>query len=621
MKRNFWLIGTLLLLFLLVGCLPDIPPGTEPLPTVSVTKPQPSIPTTLPSESIPEEADVFYFCNQLEYDRLYRMRLDGSGLELVMDESCWNVQQQGDTVYYLCGNELAAYHIPTAARGTLVTGVTDYRIDGPDLVYAVEGDEYFTRDIRWLDLESGEDRLLLTLETPIFALGDGVLYYTAYEYESFGHALYAFDLKANSQKLLCGPQGYAGYYQLIPYEGGVCCKRYSNDQEKWIYVPADGSPIQDMPQELPLSSQLISVGDSGILFVDNGSTYDSIPALSHLSPDRNITVIAQTERSGIFTITQLPGSNWLVSKGTYTGWGEITEYGNYEHMSYQQTHFLLSGSLEVTPLDVTGPMGAMFQNGDFPILDSSTARIPVTTALYDLFVMGYGYEGPEPLCSTTHGAWLNIADKKVDLALLAAPTPEEQAYLESKGVEVEMKLYGGDGLVFIGNTANPVSDLSHEQLIAIYRGEITNWSQLGGPDEPIRVYFRDDQSGSQRLFENLLFKDQTLPDFYALGFPMIDTMSDIVNTVLHDPYSIGYSIMTYLDEVYAEEALKVFTVNGVYPSPETVKDQSYPYNTKGYLVIRSDEPEDSPARRLFNWFGCPVSDDLLKRCGVTPLSE
>ena len=39
------------------------------------------------------------------------------------------------------------------------------------------------------------------------------------------------------------------------------------------------------------------------------------------------------------------------------------------------------------------------------------------------------------------------------------------------------------------------------------------------------------------------------------------------------------------------------------------------------LVIRSDEPADSPARRLFNWFGCAMSDDLLTINSVTPLSE
>ena len=101
----------------------------------------------------------------------------------------------------------------------------------------------------------------------------------------------------------------------------------------------------------------------------------------------------------------------------------------------------------------------------------------------------------------------------------------------------------------------------------------------------------------------------------------MDDMSSIVNICLADPYAIGYSIMTYLQDVYANEGLQVFSVNGAAPSAETVKDKSYPYNTQGYLVIRSDEPENSPARRLFNWFGTAMSDDILYNNSVTPLHD
>ena len=182
-----------------------------------------------------------------------------------------------------------------------------------------------------------------------------------------------------------------------------------------------------------------------------------------------------------------------------------------------------------------------------------------------------------------------------------------------------MKLYGGDGLVFIGHPENPVRDLTHDQLLDIYRGNITNWKEVGGPDAPITVFYRDDQSGSQRLFEKLVWKDAEIPDFSALGFSREEEMSSIVDMVQNDPYAIGYTIMTYLGDVYGEDSLRVFSINGVLPSPETVADGTYAYHTQGYLVIRADEPEGSPARRLFNWFGCPISADLLNRCGVTPL--
>ena len=86
-------------------------------------------------------------------------------------------------------------------------------------------------------------------------------------------------------------------------------------------------------------------------------------------------------------------------------------------------------------------------------------------------------------------------------------------------------------------------------------------------------------------------------------------------------YAIGYSIMTYLNDVYSSEDLLTFSLNGYAATPENVAARNYPLGTQGYVVIRSDEPADSPARRLFNFFGSPLSDVILTRNGVTPLSD
>ena len=203
----------------------------------------------------------------------------------------------------------------------------------------------------------------------------------------------------------------------------------------------------------------------------------------------------------------------------------------------------------------------------------------------------------------------------VDAAAAEAPSSTGSWWAFLAGVVPENIL--GLGVNLSEDGADPAFNVL--QLLVIYRKEITNWKEVGGPDAPITVYYRDDQSGSQRLFEKLVWKGEEIPDFGALGFQIEDAMSSIVDMVQWDPYAIGYTIMTYLGDVYGEDALRVFSINGVSPSPETVADGTYAYHTQGYLVIRADEPEGSPARRLFDWFGCPISADLLDRCGVTPL--
>ena len=302
-------------------------------------------------------------------------------------------------------------------------------------------------------------------------------------------------------------------------------------------------------------------------------------------------------------------SQYLESTAVENSWYSISRY-----------YVLDMESGTVTEIPVQGQYGKLFENGDFPVMDSSTARKPVTAMIYSFFCESTGAGGSAPLCSTTHYAWLNIADGTADIALLAAPTQEEQDYLNEKGVSVEMKLYGGDGLVFIGNHACGVDNLTLDQVRAIYRGEITNWAEVGGTDHPIRVLYRDDQSGSQRLFESMLWKNESVPDLEALGFDRLDDMSSIVSQCLYDPYTIGYSIMTYLNDVFGNEDLLAFSLDGYEATPENVAAKNYPLSTQGYVVIRSDEAEDSPARRLFNWFGSPLSDYMLQSNGITPLN-
>lgn len=247
----------------------------------------------------------------------------------------------------------------------------------------------------------------------------------------------------------------------------------------------------------------------------------------------------------------------------------------------------------------------------FPQLDSSTARIPITDALYALFADEYGIAGPKPICSKTHQAWLNLADGTVDLILCIAPSDEEKEYLYEKGVDVEMRLYGCDGLVFIGNSANPVKNLTQEQIKGIYRGDIVNWSELGGPDAKITAYYRDDQSGSQRFFEDLVWKDEKLPDFTKLNLFISGAMEEITDMVIYDQYAIGFNIMSYIDLTFSDPRLMFFDVDGVTPSTATLADNTYAYKTQAYIIINADEPADSSARVLFNWFGCDQSRELI----------
>lgn len=336
-----------------------------------------------------------------------------------------------------------------------------------------------------------------------------------------------------------------------------------------------------------------------------------------------------------------------------------------------------------------------------PQIDNSTARIPITDAIYAHFT-GQGAAGPAPICSKTHGAWLNLADGKADIIFLVAPTEEEMQYFADAGVDIEMKIYGYDGLVFMGNASNPTDNLTSSEIRSIYRGDITDWGavQDSSVSGDIAVYIRNPESGSQRLFEKLVWTGYEMPDFQSMGFQEgevqgtepykmeeISDMSTITTTVMQNRFSIGYNIMSYVDNVflsdevetskvvttgsvnlrewasldagviatlpagteleysgytvfddrdiawyrvnyedndycwvssrYAElqvdnDSLKLFNIDGYAPTTENFANGNYPFVTTSYVAIRADEPDDSPARQLYNWIGSEESRAIIE---------
>ena len=545
-----------------------------------------------------------------EYNRLYFAPLDGSAPRLVVDSSTVCTERWGEWLYASFEDGSVRRVGPDGVVEELLpAGGRTYRelipYDGGFLAAY-----YSMREGAGYDLyRNGSQTAVRPFEDEPMLMCCTVgkyLYFRRYDGEN-GSRLAAYDKETlellwevpveSSVELLREETGILGF---VPNSG----KLYRLDEEAHAFVPV----------EIALSENDFDVK------IHSGGSY---LVQGNWSDDHYYFINGEGRRQmdeslpEYFSVMDVIGGKALLKyrSGGESAAGENTWY------TIDGYKLLDMKSGEVSDFPFRGQYGTLFAGGDFPVMDSSTARKPVTSEIYAFFCESTGAGGTVPLCSTTHGAWLNIADRAADVALLAAPTQEEQDYLDERGVTVEMKLYGGDGLVFIGNRACGVENMSLEQVRAIYRGEITNWAMLGGADHAIRVLYRDDQSGSQRLFERMLWKDEPVPDFEALGFDRLDEMSTIVSECLYDPYAIGYSIMTYLRDVYGSEDLLTFSLDGYAATPENVAARNYPLGTQGYVVIRSDEPENSPARRLFDFFGSPLSDVILTNNGVTPLHD
>lgn len=562
---------------------------------------------TLSLSATPASTDEPFFCVTLESSRLYAFPAGGGEGRLLVDKYTNCFDQDGDSV-------LASFDDGSVARVDIRTGeVEEILPAGTQLFHRIHaysggfvGEYYSIRESKLYLCENGKEPVEIFPGKYVgdVRVIDNVLLGSSYSGESYcitGYALPSLrEIWSVKLDPYCYPSYTTGDYFLSD--------SYSN--AKMRVDSTDGS-IHGADGNFAVNDTVLYAYGDAYLVEGN---YETNFALNLVRGNERLTLDLPQAETTRYVASARDGKVLIscsasVEAGDY-GWTTTTTY-----------IVLDMESAKLYIVDLNGLYSELFADGDFPVMDSSTARKPLVQNIYRFFCLDTGYGGAEPLCSTTHGAWLNIADRKADIALLATPTEEEETYLKEQGVGVEMKLYGGDGLVFIGNSACGVTDLTLDEVRAIFRGEITNWSELGGADHAIHVLYRDDQSGSQRLFEKMLFKDGDVPDYEALGFKRLDEMSTLVSACLDDPYAIGYSIMTYLNDVYSNEALLAFSLNGYSATPENVRTGDYPLGTKGYVVIRSDEPEDSPARRLYNWFGSPLSDTFLSSCGITPLSE
>jgi phosphate transport system substrate-binding protein len=144
-----------------------------------------------------------------------------------------------------------------------------------------------------------------------------------------------------------------------------------------------------------------------------------------------------------------------------------------------------------------------------------------------------------------------------------------------------------DGVAIIINPENPISGLTKEQTIKIYAGEITNWKDVGGPDAPINVYTRDEQSGTREVF----FEKAISKADITKRAVVVASNGAMKASVRADKNGIGYLSIGYLDE-----AVKGVKFEGVEPTEENALSGKY-IVSRDLLVVTNGDP--NPSEKAF----------------------
>lgn len=263
---------------------------------------------------------------------------------------------------------------------------------------------------------------------------------------------------------------------------------------------------------------------------------------------------------------------------------------------------------------------------NFPKIDASLATQPLTNAFVKNFTGLEEFDESVLNYSNTHPGYVKLINDEVDLIVVTEPSKEELELAKQKGVELEVIPVVKEGFVFYVNAQNKVENLSIEQIQKIYTGEIKNWKEVGGDDEPIMAYQRPVNSGSQTGMLSLVMKG--LPLMEAPKENLVDTMYEIVNLVSNyknGKNSLGYSYYYYANTMFQTidkeiaSNIKMLGINGVKPSNQTIKDDSYPFRTAYYIVINKADEENALSRILANHMLSARGQKVAEEAGYVPV--
>ncbi len=250
-----------------------------------------------------------------------------------------------------------------------------------------------------------------------------------------------------------------------------------------------------------------------------------------------------------------------------------------------------------------------------PVIDGAAALFPVYSAFVHATyptdtALG---EGAFQYNNTPNG-YKALAEQRTDLFIGVYPSEAQLAYAEENGTHLTFTPIGYDAFVFFVHKDNPIESLTADEIRAIYAGEITNWKQLGGSDEEIIAFQRNEGSGSQSMLRRFMgdtpLMEAPVEKTVAGMGGIIEEVADYRSTTS----SIGFSFRFYVEGIIKNPDIKMIAVDGVAPSADNVRDESYPIRTPFYAVTY-EENKNPHTETLIDWILSAEGQTIIEETG------
>lgn len=240
-------------------------------------------------------------------------------------------------------------------------------------------------------------------------------------------------------------------------------------------------------------------------------------------------------------------------------------------------------------------------NGSSVSTDGSTSMEKVIGALGESFMQQHS-SITFTYNPTGSGSGIKaVLEGRCDIGLSSRALKEEE---KAQGLVGTVLAY--DGIALIVNPKNPIDELDVDTIAKMFKGEITNWKEVGGDDAGIVLIGREAGSGTRDGFESI-----TKTVDACLYRQELTSTGDVITTVSQNPYAIGYASLAAI-----KDTVKALAVNGVEPSEETVKDGSYAIQRPFVLVTKQGVALSCAAQMFFEYATSSEATPIIGAAGA-----
>ncbi len=284
---------------------------------------------------------------------------------------------------------------------------------------------------------------------------------------------------------------------------------------------------------------------------------------------------------------------------------------------------MLSGALLAAACTSKSEAAAGQGSGDY--IENKGSDTLVNLAL--AWAERYQVEHPDIQISVTGGGsgtgFTALINGTIDIANASREIKaEEVKQAEAAGFEPVEFTVANDAIAVIVNPENPVTQLTMEQISRIYKGEINNWSEVGGDDRPIVRLSRESNSGTHVYFleEVIRLGKKDDKSIFSADTLLLPSSEGIIAEVRDNPNAIGYDGLGYVTKEV--KMVGVAVADGkpyVLPSAETVKNGAYPISRSLYMYTRG-QPAGA-IKDYLDWIVSPEAQDIVTQLGFVPIAK